>query len=189
MGPRGRPRRALTTQIALHVGRAACYAAATALPPGRDVAHTRGKWREGIQDDPSIRHLRGTGYALLLLGSLAHVPAALAQTITRGPLIQNPDALTTTMTILWWTNVAGNSTVEYGTTPALGSSVTVAAGGRAARSARAGTCHTVAAHRAHRRARATTTGSSPTASRCRRELDLLHRPARRPPIRATSSSP
>jgi hypothetical protein len=68
-------------------------------------------------------------------------PAA-AQTLTRGPLIQNPAALTTTMTFLWWTDVTGNSTVEYGTTPSLGSSVTV---GQAASCevGSAGTCHTV----------------------------------------------
>ena len=38
--------------------------------------------------------------------------SAPAQTITRGPFIQNPDALSTTMTLVWWTDVAGDSTVE-----------------------------------------------------------------------------
>src|SRR5262245_65292430 len=46
------------------------------------------------------------------------------------------------MTMLWWTNVAGDSTVEYGTTPALGSSVTVAQAG-SCEIGSAGTCHTV----------------------------------------------
>ena len=65
-----------------------------------------------------------------------------AQTLSRGPFMQNPDALTTTMTLEWWTDVAGNSTVEYGTTPALGSSITV---GQAASCeiGAAGTCHIV----------------------------------------------
>ncbi len=68
--------------------------------------------------------------------------AVSAQTITRGPLIQNPNALTTTVTILWWTDVAGNSTVDYGTTVSLGQSVTV---GQAAscQIGAAGTCHSV----------------------------------------------
>ena len=76
--------------------------------------------------------------ALILL---AAGPAS-AQTLTRGPLLQNPDALTTTMTLIWWTDVAGNSTVEYGTTTALGSSKTVAQAGSCEIGA-AGTCHTV----------------------------------------------
>lgn len=68
-----------------------------------------------------IKLLSGIAAAIVLfIGTVAS-----GQTITRGPLIQNPAALTTTMTILWWTNVAGDSTVEYGTTPALGSSVNV----------------------------------------------------------------
>jgi Calcineurin-like phosphoesterase/Purple acid Phosphatase, N-terminal domain len=67
---------------------------------------------------------------------------ASAQTLTRGPLIQNPDALTTTMTIEWWTDVTGDSTVEYGTTPALGSSVTVPQAGSCEIGA-GGTCHIV----------------------------------------------
>src|SRR5262245_62156990 len=46
------------------------------------------------------------------------------------------------MTMLWWTNVAGDSTVEYGTTPALGSSVTVPQAG-SCEVGSAGTCHTV----------------------------------------------
>ena len=95
------------------------------------------------------------GMALLALCSLA--PAASAQTITRGPLIQNPAALTTTMTIVWWTDVAGDSTVEYGTTPALGSSVTVPPGGSCEVGA-AGTCHIVPLT-GLRRGRATTTAS------------------------------
>jgi hypothetical protein len=80
-------------------------------------------------------------WGVVLLVALAATPAA-AQTLTRGPLVQNPAALTTTMTLSWWTNVAGNSRVEYGTTPALGQSVTV---GQAATCAigSAGTCHVV----------------------------------------------
>ena len=74
---------------------------------------------------------------VLLIGA-----SASAQTLTRGPFIQNPDALTTTMTILWWTNVAGDSTVEYGTTLALGSTKNVAQAGSCEIGA-AGTCHTV----------------------------------------------
>ncbi len=69
-------------------------------------------------------------------------PAASAQTLTRGPLIQNPAALTTTMTILWWTDVAGDSKVEYGTTTGLGSQVTVAQAA-SCEVGTAGTCHTV----------------------------------------------
>ncbi|MCC6764619.1 MAG: metallophosphoesterase [Deltaproteobacteria bacterium] len=76
----------------------------------------------------------------VLLAAVA-APGA-AQTLTRGPLIQNPAALTTTMTIVWWTDVTGDSTVEYGTTPALGTSVNV---GQAASCeiGAAGTCHAV----------------------------------------------
>jgi len=65
---------------------------------------------------------------------------ALAQTITRGPFIQNPDALSTTMTVVWWTDVAGDSTVEYGLTPALGLSASVPQAGTCEVDA-AGTCH------------------------------------------------
>ena len=75
---------------------------------------------------------------LILLAS-----AAAAQTITRGPLIQNPDALPTTVTILWWTNVTGDSTVEYGLTPSLGSLQTVPQAG-SCEVGSAGTCHRVA---------------------------------------------
>ena len=56
-----------------------------------------------------------------LLALLTLAPRAMGQTINRGPLLQNPDALTSTMTIEWWTDVAGDSTVEYGTTTSLGS--------------------------------------------------------------------
>jgi hypothetical protein len=91
------------------------------------------------------RHLPASFGALLaLVGALLLLlpPAAAAQTIVRGPILQNPDALATTMTLLWWTNVAGDSTVEYGLTTGLGSSATVPQavsceiGG-------AGTCHRV----------------------------------------------
>src|SRR4029079_8603182 len=65
-------------------------------------------------------------HGIRLLACLAALMAtsASAQTLTRGPLIQKPDALTTTMTLIWWTDVAGNSTVEYGTTTGLGSCLT-----------------------------------------------------------------
>ncbi|MBI3782689.1 MAG: metallophosphoesterase [Deltaproteobacteria bacterium] len=69
--------------------------------------------------------------------------AAWGQSISRGPFIQNPDALNTTMTILWWTNVAGDSTVEYGTTTALGASTNVAQT-VSCEIGNAGTCHSVA---------------------------------------------
>jgi acid phosphatase type 7 len=79
---------------------------------------------------------------LLCLACVGGATEASAQTLTRGPLIQNPDALTTRMTIVWWTNVAGDSTVQYGLTPGLGSSQTV---GQAASCeiGAAGTCHEV----------------------------------------------
>lgn len=69
---------------------------------------------------------RGESPARRLAGALALVwvvaASAEAQTITRGPLIQNPAADPSSATILWWTNVAGDSLVEYGPTPALGAS-------------------------------------------------------------------
>lgn len=82
-----------------------------------------------------------TLFVFLVLGA-AVADTALAQSLTRGPLIQNPAALTTTATILWWTDVTGDSTVEYGTTTGLGQSVNV---GQAASCevGSAGTCHTV----------------------------------------------
>ncbi|HYB98965.1 MAG TPA: fibronectin type III domain-containing protein [Candidatus Limnocylindrales bacterium] len=76
----------------------------------------------------------------LLIATAA--PTAFAQSLTRGPLIQNPDGLTTTITLLWWTNVAGNSKVEYGLTTALGQSVTVAQTS-SCEVGSAGTCHSV----------------------------------------------
>ncbi|HZR80957.1 MAG TPA: fibronectin type III domain-containing protein [Candidatus Binatia bacterium] len=85
-----------------------------------------------------MKHLR----RLIPLLLLAVATTASAQTLTRGPLIQNPDGLTTTMTIEWWTNVAGDSRVEYGTTPSLGSSATVGQTGSCEIGA-AGTCHAV----------------------------------------------
>jgi hypothetical protein len=80
--------------------------------------------------------------AIIAAAILLAAGTAGAQTLTRGPLLQNPDALTTTMTLIWWTDVAGNSTVEYGTTTSLGSSKTVAQAGSCEIGA-AGTCHTV----------------------------------------------
>jgi phosphodiesterase/alkaline phosphatase D-like protein len=68
--------------------------------------------------------------------------SALAQTVTRGPFIQNPDAVSTTMTLVWWTDVADDSTVEYGLTPALGLTASVLQAGTCEVGA-AGTCHVV----------------------------------------------
>ncbi len=106
-------------------------AGADSLPASRHLAanHIEG----------AVRFFR-TLIVLLCLGAVAE--PAVAQTLTRGPLIQNPAALTTTMTIVWWTDVAGNSTVEYGTTTGLGSSVTVPQAASCEIGA-AGTCHTV----------------------------------------------
>lgn len=89
---------------------------------------------------------RGAGRAVRRVVAIAVVglvaaPAA-AQTLTRGPYLQNPQALPSSATIVWWTNVAGDSTVEYGLTPALGESVTVPTAASCAVGA-AGTCHTV----------------------------------------------
>ena len=78
----------------------------------------------------------------LLVVALLLAAPVFAQTINRGPLIQNPLGLTTTMTFVWWTDVAGNSTVDYGTTLSLGQSVTVGQAGSCDVGS-AGTCHTV----------------------------------------------
>jgi len=48
----------------------------------------------------------------ILLAIAVAPPSVRALSITRGPLIQNPDASTGTMTIEWWTDTAGDSTVE-----------------------------------------------------------------------------
>ena len=56
---------------------------------------------------------------LLVAAGLMIAGRARAVTITRGPIIENPDALTTTMTIAWWTDTTGDSTVEYGPTPQM----------------------------------------------------------------------
>jgi hypothetical protein len=82
--------------------------------------------------------------AALLLVSVCFPAGNIAYglAITRGPIIQNPDALTTTLTIEWWTDAAGDSTVEYGTTTGLGDTVTVPTAGSCEIGA-AGTCHIV----------------------------------------------
>src|SRR5437868_4110611 len=83
-----------------------------------------------------------TALAAAVAISLVSV-AAHAQTISRGPIIQNPNALMTTMTIEWWTGTTtGDSTVEYGTTTGLGLSVTVGQAG-SCDVGNAGTCHAV----------------------------------------------
>ncbi|TMA58231.1 MAG: hypothetical protein E6J75_05800 [Deltaproteobacteria bacterium] len=79
---------------------------------------------------------------LLVAAGLMIAGRARAVTITRGPIIENPDALTTTMTIAWWTDTTGDSTVEYGPTPVLGFSQTVAQAG-SCEIGSAGTCHIV----------------------------------------------
>ena len=79
---------------------------------------------------------------LALAAALMASAPAFGQSITRGPVIQNPDALTTTATIEWWTNVSGDSTVQYGTTVALGSTVNVPTAG-SCEVGSAGTCHIV----------------------------------------------
>src|SRR5947207_5718260 len=81
--------------------------------------------------------VRGAIFAIFLLAG-----AAQAQTITRGPFIQNPDADPTKITIEWWTDVTGNSTVEYGLTQGLGLTATVALAGSCDFGS-VGTCHTV----------------------------------------------
>jgi phosphodiesterase/alkaline phosphatase D-like protein len=81
--------------------------------------------------------------ALFTLTVLLGAVPARSQTISRGPLIQNPDADATKATFVWWTgSTPGNSTVEYGLTPALGQSVTVPQAGSCDVGS-AGTCHTV----------------------------------------------
>lgn len=82
------------------------------------------------------------GWAVVAAVVTAMAGAAAAQTLTRGPFIQNPQALPTSATFVWWTDVAGDSTVEYGLTPSLGSSLTVPQVGSCDVGA-AGTCHTV----------------------------------------------
>jgi len=49
---------------------------------------------------------------LLVAAGLVIAGRAAAVTITRGPIIENPDALTSTMTIAWWTDSAGDSTLR-----------------------------------------------------------------------------
>src|SRR5512139_490791 len=87
--------------------------------------------------------LGGAGrLAVVVAGLLALAGGARAQTLTRGPYLQNPQALPTSATLVWWTDVAGDSTVEYGLTPSLGSTLTVPQAGSCAVGA-AGTCHLV----------------------------------------------
>lgn len=65
-----------------------------------------------------------------------------SRVLTRGPLIQNPNSLSSEATILWWTDAAGDSTVEYGVTSALGNTVSVSQAASCEVGA-AGTCHAV----------------------------------------------
>ncbi|OQY65170.1 MAG: hypothetical protein B6D46_14615 [Polyangiaceae bacterium UTPRO1] len=96
--------------------------------------------KSGAQGGKSVRVIRTL--TVCVLSAVVAVPAT-AQVLTRGPLIQNPAALATTMTIVWWTDIAGDSTVEYGTTPSLGASASVPPAASCEIGA-AGTCHTVA---------------------------------------------
>src|SRR5512143_3358717 len=87
--------------------------------------------------------LGGAGrLAVVVTGLLLVAGVAAAQTITRGPYIQNPQALPTSASFEWWTDVTGDSTVEYGITPSLGSTMTVPQAGSCDVGS-AGTCHLV----------------------------------------------
>ena len=86
-----------------------------------------------------LRH--GVGAAVALWIAVSGI-AVHAQTITRGPFIENPLNSPSTATLSWWTDVAGDSTVEYGITIALGSSMTVPQAG-SCEVGSAGTCHHV----------------------------------------------
>jgi len=80
---------------------------------------------------------------LLLAATLVMAARASAVTITRGPIIENPDAVTSMITIAWWTDTAGDSTVDYGVnSAALLFSNTVPQAGSCEIGA-AGTCHIV----------------------------------------------
>jgi len=86
---------------------------------------------------------RGWRLAYVLIATMVALSTPVrAAVITRGPILQNPAALTTTVTISWWTDVVGDSTVEYGLTTGLGASVTVGTAG-SCEIGSAGTCHTV----------------------------------------------
>src|SRR6186713_2749482 len=80
--------------------------------------------------------------AVVVTGLLLMAGGAGAQTLTRGPYVQNPQALPTSASFVWWTDVVGDSTVEYGITPGLGSTMTVAQAGSCDVGS-AGTCHLV----------------------------------------------
>ncbi len=85
---------------------------------------------------------RGAVWLWLAGWAITATPATFAAVLTRGPLLQNPDNDPTSVTILWWTDVAGDSTVEYGTTTALGQTTT-AAQATVCEVGSAGTCHSV----------------------------------------------
>jgi hypothetical protein len=44
-------------------------------------------------------------------------PVKPTPALARGPIVQNPDALATTATIVWWTDQAADGAVEYGVHP------------------------------------------------------------------------
>ncbi len=92
---------------------------------------------------PARRIKRAAWHSALVVSLVAGCAwSALGQTLSRGPFIQNPDAVTSKMTIVWWTSSAGDSSVEYGTTTGLGSTATVAQTG-SCEIGSAGTCHSV----------------------------------------------
>jgi hypothetical protein len=55
--------------------------------------------------------------------TISEVSPGTALIITRGPLIQNPDALSTTAQLDWWTDQVTDGAVEYGLTASLGNTV------------------------------------------------------------------
>ncbi len=84
----------------------------------------------------------GVGRLAIVVTGLLAAGGAAAQTLTRGPYIQNPQALPTSASFAWWTDVTGDSTVEYGLTPSLGSTLTAPQAGSCDVGS-AGTCHLV----------------------------------------------
>ena len=118
----------------------------------------------------------------VVTGLLLMTGGAGAQTLTRGPFVQNPQALPTSASFVWWTNVAGDSTVEYGTTPALGSSMTVPQAGSCEVGSAGHLPHSSRSPASSRHA-ATTIASRPTARSCRAPtyFTTLHAPRPIPP--------
>ena len=63
--------------------------------------------------------LRGClgAFLLTLLGAALWVVPVFAVTLRRGPLLQNPEDDPSTATLVWWTDVPGDSTVRFGLDP------------------------------------------------------------------------